>query len=77
VIFLIPVGEKKVMNQVFQRAVSEVSALSDAAQEEIAEKMLDLAERSRIDAMLKASEERGGSTPSDVVFAKLKRRYAG
>jgi hypothetical protein len=65
------------MNQIFQRAVSEVSALSDAAQEEIAEKMLDLAERKRIDELLRVSEERGGATPSDIVFAELKRRYAG
>lgn len=65
------------MNQIFKRAVSEVSALSDEAQEEIAQKMLDLAERSRIDERLKAAEERGGRTPSSVVFANIKRRYAG
>ena len=65
------------MNQIFKRAVSEVSALSDDAQEEIAQKMLDLAERKRIDALLRASEERGGETPSNVVFAEMKRRYGG
>lgn len=65
------------MNAIFQKAVSEVSALSDDAQEVIAQKMLDLAERSRIDELLRAAEARGGSTPSDVVFAGLKRRYAG
>ena len=65
------------MNAIFQKAVSEVSALSDDAQEEIAQKMLDLAERSRIDKLLRAAEARGGETPSHVVFAELKRRYAG
>jgi hypothetical protein len=65
------------MNQIFKQAISEVSSLSDDAQEEIAQKMLDLAERSRIDERLKAAEKRGGSTPSNVVFAGIKRRYAG
>jgi hypothetical protein len=65
------------MNQIFKKAISEVSALSDDAQEEIAQKMLDLAERSRIDERLNAAEKRGGSTPSNVVFAEIKRRYAG
>jgi hypothetical protein len=63
------------MNQIFKQAISEVSALSDDAQEEIAQKMLDLAERSRIDERLIAAEERGGGTPSNVVFAQVKRRY--
>ena len=65
------------MNQIFQKAISEVSALSDDAQEEIAQKMLDLAERNRIDERLKAAEKRGGATPSEVVFAEMKRRYTG
>jgi hypothetical protein len=64
------------MNQISKQAVSEVSALSDDAQEEIARKMLDLAERKRIDALLRASEERGGETPHDVVVAELRTRYA-
>jgi uncharacterized ferredoxin-like protein len=64
------------MNQIFKQAISEVSSLSDDAQEEIAQKMLDLAERKRIDALLRASEERGGETPHDVVVAELRTRYA-
>jgi uncharacterized ferredoxin-like protein len=64
------------MNQIFKRAVSKVSALSDEAQEEIAQKMLDLAETKRIDALLRASEERGGETPHHVVVAELRSRYA-
>ena len=65
------------MNAIFQKAVSEVSALSEDAQEEIAQTMLDLAERNRIDELLRAAEARGGETPSRIVFAELKRRYAG
>jgi hypothetical protein len=64
------------MNQTLSKAISEITALSEADQDEIALEMLDLAARKRIDAMLRESEERGGSTPSDVVFAQLKRRFA-
>jgi hypothetical protein len=64
------------MNQTLSKAISEITALSEADQDEIALEMLDLAARKRIDSMLRESEERGGSTPSDVVFAQLKRRFA-
>ena len=65
------------MNQTLKKAISDVSALPEADQDEIALEMIDLAARKRIDAMLLASEQRGGETPHDVVMAELRRRYAG
>ena len=65
------------MNQTLSRAISEVASLPDADQDEIALEMIDMAARKRIDAMLLASEQRGGETPHDVVMAELRRRYAG
>jgi hypothetical protein len=64
------------MNQTLSKAISEISALPEADQNDIALEMLDLAARKRIDAMLRASEERGGETPHDTVIAELRRRYA-
>jgi hypothetical protein len=64
------------MNQTLKRAISEISTLSEADQDDIALEMLDLAARKRIDALLRASEERGGETPHDTVVAELRRRYA-
>lgn len=64
------------MNQTLKKAISEVSELPEADQDEIALEMIDLAARKRIDAMLRAAEKRGGETPSDVVFANFKHRFA-
>ena len=64
------------MNQTLSRAISAVTSLPDADQDEIAMEMIDLAARKRIDAMLLASEQRGGETPHDVVMAQLRSRYA-
>jgi hypothetical protein len=64
------------MNQTLSRAISEVSSLPEADQDEIALEMLDLAARKRIDAMLRASEERGGEKPHEVLMAELRSRYA-
>ena len=64
------------MNQTLSRAISAVTSLPDADQDEIALEMIDLAARKRIDAMLLASEQRGGETPHDVVMAQLRSRYA-
>jgi hypothetical protein len=64
------------MNQTLSKAISEITSLPEADQNEIALEMLDLAARKRIDAMLRVSEERGGETPHDVVAAELRSRYA-
>lgn len=65
------------MNQILTKAINEVSALSEDDQNEIALQILDLAARKRLDAMLAASEARGGSTPSEQVFKELRNRLAG
>jgi hypothetical protein len=64
------------MNQTLSKAISEITALSEADQDEIALDMLDLAARKRIDVMLRESEERGGEKPHDVFMAELRSRYA-
>jgi hypothetical protein len=64
------------MNQTLSKAISAITSLPEADQDEIALEMLDLAARKRIDAMLRESEERGGETPHDVVVAELRSRYA-
>ncbi len=65
------------MNQILTKAINEVSALSDDDQNEIALQILDLAARKRLDALLAAAEQRGGSTPSGQVFKDLRSRRAG
>jgi hypothetical protein len=62
------------MNQTLSRAISEITSLPEADQDEIALEMLDMAARKRIDAMLRVSEERGGETPHDIVVAELRSR---
>ena len=64
------------MNQTLKRAISDVSALPEADQDDIALEMIDLAARKRIDALLREAEVRGGETPHDVVMAELRSRYA-
>jgi hypothetical protein len=64
------------MNQTLSKAISEITALSEADQDEIALDMLDLAARKRIDVMLRESEERGGEKPDEVFMAELRSRYA-
>lgn len=65
------------MNQILSKAISDVSALSEADQNEIALEMIDLAARKRIEAMLVESEKRGGRTPADEYFKELRSRYVG
>ncbi len=65
------------MNQILSKAISDVSALSEADQNEIALEMIDLAARKRIEAMLARSEELGGYTSSEQFFTELRARYAG
>ena len=65
------------MNQMLSKAISEVSALPEADQNEIALEMIDSAARKRIEALLLESEARGGRTPADEYFKELRSRYAG
>jgi hypothetical protein len=49
------------MNQTLKEAILEVEQLPEAEQEELAEALLVMAARKRIDAKLAASEAQGGS----------------
>ena len=65
------------MNQTLKDAIREVEALPEEEQEEIAQALLVMAARKRIDAKLAASEARGGSTPHEEFMAELRSRYGG
>lgn len=59
------------MNQTLIEAIRQVEALPDAAQEELGRELLRLAARKRIDALLAASEARGGATPHEEFMDEL------
>jgi len=65
------------MNQSLKDAIRQVEALPDEAQEEIAQALLDMALRKRLDAKLAASELRGGRTPHNDFMAELRAKYGG
>jgi hypothetical protein len=64
------------MNQILQKAISELAKLSEAEQEEIALYLLDLTAKKQIDAQLLAAELRGGTTSSSDLFKSLRQKYA-
>ena len=64
------------MNQILAKAIEEVEALPEEDQNEIAQHMLDLAARKRLDAMLAQSEQSGDYVSSEEFFKELKARYA-
>lgn len=63
------------MNNTLKDAIKEVEALPEAEQEEIAQALLAMAARKRIEAILAAAEERGGRIPHDEVVARIRTRY--
>jgi len=63
------------MNQTLKDAIREVEALPEAEQEELAQALLAMAARKRIDAKLAAAEARGGRIPHEEVVAELRTRY--
>lgn len=65
------------MNQTLKDAIKEVEALPEAEQQEIAEALLVMAARKRIDAKLAAAEARGGATPHEEFMTELRARYGG
>lgn len=65
------------MNQTLKDAIKEVEALPEAEQEEIAQALLVMAARKRIEAAIAASEARGGEVPHKEVAARLRARYGG
>lgn len=62
-------------NQSLKDAIREVEALPEDEQEEIAQALLAMAARKRIDAKLAAAEARGGSTRHEEFMAELQARY--
>ncbi len=65
------------MNQTLKNAIREIEALPESEQEELAQAMLDLAIRKKIDAELAAAEAEGGEMPQDEVFRQLTRTARG
>jgi len=63
------------MNQILKDALREIEALPEADQEELAQALMVMAVRKRIDARLAAAEERGGATPHEEFMAELRARY--
>lgn len=64
------------MNQFVQKAILELSKLSEEQQEEIALHVLDLTAQKQIDGQLLAAEQRGGLTSSTAFFKSLRQKYA-
>lgn len=64
------------MNQTLKEAILEMEALPEADQQELAQALMDMALRKRIDAQLAAAEARGGATGHDEFMAELRVRYA-
>jgi hypothetical protein len=65
------------LNQTLKNAVREVEQLPEAEQEELAEALLKMAARKRIDAKLAEAEARGGAIPQSEVFAQLRAKHFG
>ena len=63
------------MNQTLKDAIREVEALPEEEQEELAQALMDMAVRKKIDARLAAAVKRGGATPQEEVFTELRARY--
>ena len=64
------------MNQTLKHAIEEVEALPEAEQEELAQALLKMIVRKRIDAELAASEARGGATPHEEFMEELTQLLA-
>jgi hypothetical protein len=64
------------MNQILQKAISELSKLPELEQEEIGKHILDLTARHDMDAKLAAAESRGGEIASADLFKGLREKYA-
>lgn len=63
------------MNQMLKQAIEDVEALPEAEQEELAQALMDMAWRKKVDAKLARSGARGGGTPHAEFMAELRARY--
>ena len=64
------------MNQILQKAISELSKLPEREQEQIGQQILELTARHDIDAKLASAESRGGETDSATFFKGLRDKHA-
>jgi hypothetical protein len=67
----------RAMNQTLKDAIKEVEALPEAEQEELAQALLVMAARKRIDAELAAAEAEGGEIRHEEVFRELQKKFGG
>ena len=65
------------MNQTLKDAIKQVEALPEEEQEEIAQALLAMAARKRIEAAIAESETRGGEVAHAEAVARLRARYGG
>lgn len=63
------------MNQTLKTAIREVEALPEDVQEALAQALLKMALRKKIDAKLAASEAEGGEQPHVEVVGRLRAGY--
>lgn len=63
------------MNQTLKNAIREVEQLPEAEQQELAEALLIMAARKRIDAKLAEAEAEGGEMTTEEVFSRLKAKH--
>ncbi len=65
------------MNTDLKHAVEELKQLPEEQQMTLVECFQDMINRAKIEAELAQAEERGGETPTETLFARLKRQYGG
>ncbi|WP_157018569.1 hypothetical protein [Mesorhizobium xinjiangense] len=65
------------MNQTLKDAIKEIEALPEQEQEELAQALMAMALRKKIDAELAASETEGGEIPHEEVIGSLRLRAGG
>jgi hypothetical protein len=58
-----------------QKALDELRELPEDQQADLIARFEDMIARTRIDAKLSMSEQRGGATPADEFFAELRAKY--
>lgn len=62
------------MNQTLKKAIREVEALPENEQEELAQALLVMVARKRVEAEIAASEAEGGEIPHDEVVTRIRAR---
>ncbi len=65
------------MNTDLKHAVEELKQLPEEQQTTLVERFQDMISRAKIEAELAQAEERGGETPAETLFARLKKQYGG